>query len=63
MEINANIIIDRLGGTYRVAELCEVTPGAVSQWRVSGIPKARLMFLRAVQPEAFRDEPQKQEAA
>jgi len=46
-------IIDRLGGTSKVAELCEVTPSAVSQWRDDGIPKARLMYLRAIRPDVF----------
>lgn len=46
-------IIDALGGTSRVAELCEVRPPSVSDWRKHGIPKARMMFLRAVRPEVF----------
>lgn len=46
-------IIDALGGSSKVAELCEVTVGAVSQWRDDGIPKARLMFLRLAKPEVF----------
>jgi hypothetical protein len=46
-------IIDRLGGSSEVARLCEVTVGAVSQWRHNGIPRARLMFLQAIRPEAF----------
>lgn len=51
--MDANQIIDSLGGTSAVAELCDVTTGAVSQWRHDGIPKARLMFLRAVRPDIF----------
>lgn len=51
--MNTNQIIDNLGGTCAVAELCEVTTGAVSQWRLSGIPKARLMFLQAIRPDVF----------
>ena len=47
-------IIDSLGGSSAVAELCEVTVGAVSQWRTDGIPKARLMFLKAIRPDLFR---------
>jgi hypothetical protein len=46
-------IIDYLGGNGLVAKLCEVTPQAVWQWRRAGIPRARLMFLRAVRPDAF----------
>lgn len=49
-------LIDGLGGTSKVARLCEVTTGAVSQWRYSGIPKARLMFLKLARPDAFKQE-------
>lgn len=50
-----NEIIDALGGTFRVAELCEVKPPSVSDWRKHGIPRARLMFLRIAKPEVFAD--------
>lgn len=58
--MNSSKIIDDLGGTSKVATLCEVSMAAVSQWREDGIPKARLMFLRAVRPEVFI-EPEPQE--
>jgi hypothetical protein len=51
--MNANEIIDALGGTSEVSKLCEVTTGAVSQWRTDGIPSARLMYLQAVRPDVF----------
>ena len=51
--MDANKIIDEIGGTNVVAELCEVTPQAVSQWRDDGIPPARLMFLKVVRPDVF----------
>ncbi len=38
-------IIKTLGGTYQVAALCQVTPGAVSQWKRRGIPRGHLNFL------------------
>ena len=50
----ANQIIDALGGTKRVAELCGLTPSAISQWRTNGIPKAWDMFLRKAKPGTFR---------
>ena len=46
-------IIDALGGTAKVAKLCEVDPAAVSQWRRNGIPNARLMFLKLARPDVF----------
>ena len=51
--MNASQIIDALGGTAKVATLCEVSMAAVSQWREDGIPKPRLMFLRLARPEIF----------
>lgn len=50
-------MIKRLGGGAKVAALCEVTPAAVSQWIVNGIPHARLMFLKLARPEVFADPP------
>ena len=52
--MDANQIIDRLGGTNKVAELCEVTKGAVSQWRTEGIPNSRLMYLELLRPDVFK---------
>jgi hypothetical protein len=49
--MDASKIIDDLGGTNAVAELCQVTPQAVSQWRDDGIPPARLMFLKLARPD------------
>ncbi len=47
-------IIDALGGTAKVARLCEIEMAAVTQWRHNGIPKSRLMFLRLARPEVFK---------
>lgn len=46
-------IIDALGGTSKVAEMSDVTDSAVSQWRVNGIPKHQLKFLRLSRPAVF----------
>lgn len=51
--MNDSEIIDRLGGTLVVADLCEITEGAVSQWRKNGIPKARRKYLRLLRPDVF----------
>lgn len=55
-------IIARLGGPTAVAKLCECTPQAVCQWigldeegNQREIPKARLMYLKAVRPDAFAE--------
>ena len=49
-------LIDKLGGTSKVAEICGITTGAVSQWRTNGIPSYRLDFFRLLRPELFSDE-------
>jgi hypothetical protein len=51
--INPNAVIDGLGGTARTAELCELTTGAVSQWRQNGIPKPWVKFLSEMRPDLF----------
>lgn len=55
MGMNANLIIDALGGTSEVARLCQVKPPSVSEWRENGIPQARLMYLRLLRPDVFAE--------
>jgi hypothetical protein len=43
--MNDDKLIDAMGGTNAVACLCDVSPGAVSQWRYEGIPDARRLYL------------------
>ncbi|GAB3109918.1 hypothetical protein GCM10027288_23420 [Bordetella tumbae] len=47
-------LIDALGGTSEVARLCDLTTGAVSQWRTNGIPRAWKKFLRLAKPRIFK---------
>lgn len=54
---DAHEVIARLGGNAKTAELCEVTPSAVSQWLTNGIPRAQRKYLKAVRPDAFPGEP------
>lgn len=60
--MDPNLIIDALGGTSEVAKICGVKPPSVSEWRDSGIPRARLMYLRLLRPDVFKDQPRNQEA-
>jgi len=53
MDIEANTVIDNLGGTGATARLCNTSPGAVSQWRRDGIPQARMMYLKLARPDVF----------
>ncbi len=47
----ASQIIDALGGTCAVARLCRCRQPSVSQWRHTGIPLARWLYLRAIRPD------------
>lgn len=50
-------VIDALGGTNKVAEICNVRPPSVSEWRRKGIPAARRQFLQLLRPEVFSSAP------
>ena len=45
----ANSVIDELR-VSKIANELEITPGAVSQWRVNGIPKDQKRYLKLVHP-------------
>lgn len=53
--MDTNKIIEKLGGTYAVARLCQVTPGAVSQWKTRCIPRGHLNFLKTKFPKVFEE--------
>lgn len=52
-QTEASRIIDALDGTSKVAEIFDITTGAVSQWRDDGIPKARLQYIQLLRPDLF----------
>ena len=56
--LDANSIIDALGGTAQVARICGVRPQAVSQWKTNGIPKPWLKFLQSAYPKVFKTQKQ-----
>lgn len=47
LKLTDSAIIDLLGGTSKVAKMCEIAPAAVSAWRTRGIPADKFMFLGA----------------
>jgi len=47
LKLSDSAIIDLLGGTGKVAKMCNVAPAAVSAWRIRGIPADKFMFLGA----------------
>lgn len=60
-QIEANRIIDAMGGTVKVAETFGITTGAVSQWRTDkeGIPDARMFSIKLMRPDLFKDSAKK----
>ena len=48
-------IIELLGGTGAVADLCDIKPPSVSGWKRNGIPKAQMNYLRAIRPDVFNE--------
>lgn len=59
MEATASQIIDAIGGTFKVAQLCELSAQAVCNWRTKGIPKPWRKYLQAVRPDVFPQEEEK----
>lgn len=55
MNIQAIKTIEALGGTAAVARLFGVRMPSVSDWKKAGIPKARMMYLRAAHAQALMD--------
>lgn len=53
LSMDSKTLIKALGGTKKVAELCEITPGSVSLWHQRGIPHAWMKYLRAARPKTF----------
>jgi hypothetical protein len=46
-------VIERLGDTSAVAAIFGIKPPSVSEWKKTGIPPARRMYLQVVYPDAF----------
>lgn len=46
-----NELIDKLGGTSKAAAFFEVSAPSISEWRKTGLPRARRMYLQAVRPD------------
>lgn len=47
--------IELAGGAKPLADLLEITPSAISQWK-DDIPESRKWQLRVLRPEWFREE-------
>ena len=47
LKLTEHALLQLLGGTTKVAKMCDVEPAAVSQWRKKGIPREQLLFLAA----------------
>lgn len=53
MNTQATKVIEALGDTANVARLFDVRMPSVSDWKKSGIPKARMMYLQVAHPHAL----------
>lgn len=47
LKLTEHALLQLLGGTNKVAKMCDVEPAAVSQWKKNGMPREHLMFLAA----------------
>lgn len=46
-------LIDDLGGTTKAAKFFDVKPPSISEWRINGIPRPRMMYLKLARPDLF----------
>ncbi|WEE76642.1 helix-turn-helix domain-containing protein [Comamonas testosteroni] len=53
MNTSATKVIDALGGTFAVARIFDIKPPSVSDWKKDGIPRARVMYLKAAYRKAL----------
>ncbi len=53
MKQEVDAIIKFLGGTTAVANLCEVKPPSVTEWRVRGVPPAKCPAIERASNGAF----------
>lgn len=53
MNTEATKVIELLGDTAEVARMFEVRMPSVSDWKRVGIPRARMLFIRAVRPDVL----------
>ena len=54
MNTHATQIIERLGDTAEVARMFQIRMPSVSDWKATGIPKARMMYLQLAHPTALK---------
>jgi hypothetical protein len=47
-------LIDDLGGTTEAAKFFKVSAPSISEWRRTGLPKARMMYLQLARPDLFK---------
>ncbi|MEA9885984.1 hypothetical protein VDG05_16880 [Xanthomonas campestris pv. raphani] len=49
--MDSELLIKELGGTAAVARLFDIKSPSVSEWKRTGIPKARMQTLRLLRPD------------
>jgi hypothetical protein len=55
-------LIDKLGGTSKAAKFFDVDPASVSGWRWTGLPRARMMYLKLARPDLFDANPRRRKS-
>ena len=53
MNLQASEIIESLGGTAEVSRIFNLSMPSVSDWKKTGIPRARMMFLEVAHSDAL----------
>lgn len=54
--VEANRVIEALGGPSEAGAKLGISKSAVSQWRKNGVPKTQMKYLRVAHPEIFGGE-------
>ncbi|OQX08374.1 MAG: hypothetical protein BWK73_25575 [Thiothrix lacustris] len=55
--MNAQMIIEKLGGTTATAKLLGIRPPSVTEWRKKNVvPALRIFQLRVLRPDLFGDQ-------
>ena len=48
-------VIDALGGTTAVSDICGIEPPSVSEWKRKGIPRPWAAYFRLLRPDIFNE--------
>ena len=49
----AELLIEEMGGTVKVAQICQITPASVSGWKKHGVPIGWQKYFSIAFPEVW----------